>query len=137
MSQFISSILFKTVLLVLPASLFLYSCNSSDQSPPATPTVNEIVQTHDTIPEVAPWADTLINDYLNFHQQDLRGSEEGPLTYIKEYGDWEGKKYLTVRIGNSFPDHYATLKWLFIDSTSRKVFELDIPNDTLIEWVVE
>ena len=126
--------MFKNLSIIFLALIF--SCASPEQQHSEKQEA-VIPTTHDTIPEIALWADPLIEDYLNLHLDKLSGSPQGPLTYIKEYGDWEGKNYLTVRIGQSFTDHYATLQWLFIDSTTKQVFEYDIPNDTLIEWIVD
>jgi len=49
-------------------------------------------------------------------------------------------KYFIFHLGHDVADkggknkRFVTDAWIYIDSLKRKIYEYDLPNDTLIEW---
>ena len=49
--------------------------------------------------------------------------------------------YLIYQIGHDVSDkgntnpRFVTDQWIYIDSLKNKLYEYDLPNDSLIEWV--
>ena len=76
------------------------------------------------------------NDLIKLTRQDSV-SIEWMLDRVEET---DSAIYTIFQIGHTMEDEnhtnprFITDGWLYIDSASQKVFEYDLPNDTLIEW---
>jgi hypothetical protein len=46
--------------------------------------------------------------------------------------------YVVMNIGHSNKDdgdaHFSNDQWLYIDTATRRMYEYDLPNDSLIRW---
>lgn len=88
--------------------------------------------------------DTLILEYINTTNNELikmavkdNLSEEWLLDRIE---NTDTAKYYIFQIGHDVSDsgntnpRFVTDGWIYIDSLTRKIYEYDLPNDSLIEW---
>lgn len=93
---------------------------------------NMVVETHaDEDPATA----ALISNYLAKNQDRFSsaGSEQN-LAYMTDRMERDGKNYLTVQIGMDDEFRFATMQWLYIDTTTKQIYELDIVEDKLVPW---
>ena len=111
----------------LLAGFFLTSCSESTEKK-----VDKLKV--DTIPEVAQWADKYIIKYMESNKDRLTKVDGFPVTYVKETTKRDERKYAMVKIGHSFEQRYITDQWIFIDSLTKEIYELDLENDSLILW---
>lgn len=89
----------------------------------------------DTIIEECKWANEYILKYLKANKGRLIAVDGYPVTYIKESRLEYQRKFCVTRIGHSFESHYVTDQWIYIDSVSKKIYEYDVANDTINEWI--
>lgn len=91
------------------------------------------------------WYDELMVNYVNKSDSGLIGlSRKDPAIKIQWLFDrveeTDTAKYLIFHIGHDVADkgntnkRFVTDGWVYIDSLTRKFYQYDLPNDTLIEW---
>ncbi len=93
---------------------------------------NMVVETHaDEDPATA----ALISRYLALNKDrfGIGGSEQN-LAYMTDRMERDGKHYLTVQIGMDDEFRFATMQWLYIDTSTKQIYELDIVEDKLEPW---
>lgn len=56
------------------------------------------------------------------------------LTYSIEQQTKENKVYTVLGIASELGDHTSMIQWLYYDKDHKKLYEYDLPNDTLIEF---
>ena len=88
--------------------------------------------------------DSLLTNYIKHTDNDLiklTRQDSIPIEWILDrIEDTDSAQYTVFQIGHTEEDEnhtnqrFITDGWLYIDSVSQKVFEYDLPNDTLIEW---
>lgn len=82
------------------------------------------------------WKDSIVMNYVNTTKNPLINIIKKDTiynwSYIFDTDQRDGKDFITVRIGQSMEDHFATSSWLYIDSLRKQTFEMDIVNDSLI-----
>ncbi|HYV93808.1 MAG TPA: hypothetical protein VE978_18675 [Chitinophagales bacterium] len=83
------------------------------------------------------WKDSIVQKYIESSGDPLvaaiRNDTVHGLTYMYESEQRGGRSYITVRIGQSKEYRFVTSAWLYIDSMTKKVYDLDIPSDSLME----
>ena len=80
--------------------------------------------------------DTIVINYIKNTNNELillSKKDTGRLEWYKDIEQRNGIKYFVVEIGTTFEYRFIPRSWLYIDSATRKVYENDIANDTLIE----
>lgn len=85
--------------------------------------------------EQPDWVDDKVLYYLDHNKDRLSSSNTAPLTYLSDISNRDGRSYYMVKIGNIKDEHFSTAQWILIDSSTRKIYELDIAKDTLKLWV--
>ncbi len=81
------------------------------------------------------WTDTLVINYIKHTHNKLillAKKDTARLEWFKDNETRNGTKYIVVEIGSDFEFRFIPRSWLYINSTSRKVYEYDIANDTLL-----
>ena len=114
--------------------LVLISCSNSDSSKVDKSHLQKSLKLSDSISEVAVWADEYILRYLDANQERFTEIEGYPITYIKYTKIRDKKIFAAAQIGHNFKQRFVTEQWIYIDSTTKKVFELHTPIDSLILW---
>ena len=103
--------------------VFLLSCSTNKQE--------EIVEeslSYDNI-------DGIIHRYLDANKIRLTEVDGYPVTYIRDnIQSIKGEQYIVVQIGHSFEHRYVTDQFIYIDSLNKKLYEYDLPNDSLVLW---
>lgn len=82
------------------------------------------------------WVDTIVINYIKNTRNELISlarKDTARLEWYKEIQQRNGIKYIVVEIATTFEHRLIPRSWLYIDSTTRKVYENDITNDSLIK----
>lgn len=129
-------IFYKTTLLLF-VTVALISCTQTLKQEP-----NKAIENSSN--NNTNWYDKLILKYINQTDNQLVR-----LAIKEKYTeDWildrrentESASYLIFHIGHDLTDQgntnprFTTDAWLYIDSLTSKIYEYDLPNDSLIEW---
>lgn len=90
------------------------------------------------------WYDSLVSDYINNSDNELiklslknNVKVEWILDQIEKT---DSTNYYIFNIGQSVSEidgtntRFSSNGWIYIDSISKKVYEYDLPNDSLIVW---
>ena len=90
------------------------------------------------------WYDSLVSDYINNSENQLiklslknNVKVEWILDQIEKT---DSTNYYIFNIGQSVSEsdgsnkRFSSNGWIYIDSLSKKVYEYDLPNDSLIVW---
>ncbi|HVA97306.1 MAG TPA: hypothetical protein VNG53_00305 [Bacteroidia bacterium] len=90
------------------------------------------------------WADTLIKYYISCTKNDMikiaiqdNISEKW---IFDQMINTDTAKYFRFQIGHDVSDsggmnlRFTTDSWIYIDSVTKKIYEYDLPNDSLTEW---
>ena len=56
------------------------------------------------------------------------------LSYSIEEKERDGYSYIMLGISSDFEHHTNIIQWLYLDSSNRKIYEYDLPNDKLIQF---
>jgi hypothetical protein len=84
------------------------------------------------------YLNVLVEYYLaNSKKELVKANLQNPdtnLVYSIENGDKDGRSYVIVGISNEFENHTSIIQWLYLDNETRKLYEYDLANDTLIEF---
>ena len=90
------------------------------------------------------WYDETIKNYVNKSQNPLivvnRQDGKNIEWLLDRTEDTDSAKYFVFQLGHDEVDKGETNKrfvtdgWIYIDSTSRKLYEYDLENDSIIEW---
>ena len=128
--------IFKKATLLIFATISLISCGQTQKQEPN--------KTSENNPNKINWYDELVLKYINQTDNQLvrlaikdKYSEDWVLDRRENTG---GAYYLIFHIGHDLTDEgntdqrFTTDCWLYIDSLTRKIYEYDLPNDSLIEW---
>jgi len=99
--------------------------------------VQEVDTSHNLIGDIVlTWVDTIVINYIKNTRNELITLAKKDTSRLEWYKDVElrnGVKYIVVEIGSTFKHRFIPRSWLYIDSATRKVYENDIANDTLIK----
>ncbi|MBC5839690.1 hypothetical protein [Flavobacterium muglaense] len=140
----------KKALLIL-ISIVISSCNKtykdekniSDKQIDSLSLNNETVNS-DTEPKTKNWYDDLIADYVkNSDNELIRISVKN-----KENVEWlldrtektDSTNYYIFQIGQDVSEkdgsdlRFSTDGWIYVDSISKKIYEYDLPNESLMLW---
>ena len=90
------------------------------------------------------WADSLIENYISHSKSQLirlglkgKTSEEWLFDQIV---NTDTTKYFVFQIGHDVTDkgntnqRFVTDQWIYLDSLTKKLYEYDLVNDSLIRW---
>ncbi len=83
------------------------------------------------------WDEALIEKYLTANAVRFYEKKQQRPSYMKETTQRNGKRYTAVRIGQSNEAQFVTTQWIYLDSVSKKIYEYDIAEDSLIAWPSE
>jgi hypothetical protein len=112
-----------------------FSCKNAHKKTTGNQSISSVTRT---------WTDTILADYIkNTNNKLIRLALKD--TFPEEWlfdrlENWDTTIYLVFHIGHDFLDkgnmnkRFITDGWVYIDSFSRKLYEYDLPKDTLIEW---
>ncbi len=130
----------KKKLLIFLIPIVILACNKTTKND------NNItdIQTLKSETKIKNWYDDLIVDYINKSDNQLIKSA----LKNKEQVDWildrtektDSTNYYIFKIGQDVTDENNTNPrfsfdgWIYIDSLSKKIYEYDLPNDSLIIW---
>lgn len=140
----------KKALLIL-ISIVILSCNKthkdekniSDKQIDSLSLNNETVYS-ETEPKTKNWYDDLISDYVkNSDNELIRISVKN-----KENVEWlldrtektDSTNYYIFQIGQDVSEkdgsdlRFSTDGWIYVDSISKKIYEYDLPNESLMLW---
>ena len=140
----------KKALLIL-ISIVILSCNKtykdkkniSDKQIDSLSLNNETVNS-ETEPKTKNWYDDLIADYVkNSDNELIRISVKN-----KENVEWlldrtektDSTNYYIFQIGQDVSEkdgsdlRFSTDGWIYVDSISKKIYEYDLPNESLMLW---
>lgn len=135
----------KNICLTLLA-IALYSCGnppSEEEKKEKLPEItSDSTQNEETTEEsfeainipASPSTDSLIQDYLDKNKEKFLAGEEDRLSYITDITERDGRDYVSVQIGVSDEFRFSTMQWLYIDTMTHNIYELDIAEDTLLLW---
>jgi hypothetical protein len=140
----------KKTLLLLISFAFL-SCNKTGnvnkpiaEKPIDSLSVIKKVLKSETESKTQKWYDVLIADYIKKSDNKLIKSS----LKNKERIDWlldrtektDSTNYYVFNIGQEVSEEdgsnprFTSSGWIYIDSISKKIYEYDLPNDSLIVW---
>jgi hypothetical protein len=113
----------------------LFSCkNDENKVVTISKTEQKSVVKNDTIKEVALWSDSFIVIYLEKYKNILTEESDVPITYIKSFEQRNGKNYVRVKIGRSTEQRFITDEIIYIDSSTKKIYEYHSGLDSLFVW---
>ena len=136
--------MFKTIFLISTLSFIVLSCKQKTKSSVTKKEIAVINSKDQTLSTNENWIDSLIINYL--YKTDNKLIKSALKDTIPEewlYDDEEKTDsaiYLIFHIGHNVSDKNGTNKrfvtdgWVYIDSLKRKLYEYDLPSDSLIEW---
>lgn len=102
---------------------------------------NQGLKTSDT---TNTWTDSLIKNYI-FHTKSelVRLANKNKISedwLFDQVVNTDTAKYYTFQIGHDVTDEggtnkrFVTDQWIYIDSLTRRLYEYDIANDSLVRW---
>lgn len=133
----------KKLNLILCLTFILFSCgqtNSRKTEIKIDSAISKIIQTNSA--KKNKTFETLIVNYI-------RNSKNELVTLSRDHEEWifdrtekiDTANYLIYQIGHDVSDEgntnfrFITDQWIYIDSLNSKLYEYDLPNDSLVEWV--
>lgn len=88
----------------------------------------------------ANWRDSLILQFINQEGNEMvraARKENRKIEWMNNgLQQTDSAIYYTYQLGHSFEGRFVTDAWLYIDSTRRKLYELDLVEDKLIPFKV-
>ncbi len=123
-------------------SLIAISCNNSNKY--TTDSKDSIAINLNNSNQNSNWYDELIIKYINQSDNEfIKLSRKDSLKtqwLLDNIEVTDTAKYFIFHLGHDVSDkggknrRFVTDAWIYIDSLKRKIYEYDLPNDTLIEW---
>lgn len=117
--------------------------NNADTTTEAIAINNESVKS-ETQPDVKNWYDAIIADYVKKSDNQLiklaLKNKEQVEWLLDRTEKTDSTNYYIFNIGQNVMDEnntnprFTSDGWIYIDSLSKKVYEYDLPNDSLIVW---
>lgn len=90
------------------------------------------------------WYDLLVSDYINKSENELikisLKNNEKIEWILDRIEKTDSTNYYIFNIGQSVSDNdgsntrFSSNGWIYVDSISKKIYEYDLPNDSLIVW---
>lgn len=138
----------KHILLSAVLVTMLFSCTKTLKQNHVTATATESPIDSTTVlkteQNTAMWYDLVIAHYIKNSDIDLIKlaikNNRQLEWYLDRIEDKDSTKYLIFNIGKDEFDEgntnarFTSCGWVYIDSISKKLYEYDLPNDTIIEW---
>ena len=143
---------------ILTLAILFFSCGQSSQSnsnAQDTLTNTKVKQSanQDTIKSsqglktsdsTNTWTDSLIKNYI-FHTKSelVRLANKNKISeewHFDQVVNTDTAKYYTFQIGHDVTDEgktnkrFITDQWIYIDCLTRRLYEYDIANDSLVRW---
>lgn len=107
-------------------------------------TLDANTQSNKDVKEFNDWKDKLIANYIRNSKNELIKSSFERDEYIQWILDRTEKNDTTqfyiyhIGFDESEEDgselRFSTCGWVYLDSVKRKLYEYDLPNDTIVEW---
>jgi len=98
----------------------------------------------DNSKQTQTWTDSLISNYIQHTSNDLikvARNSKMPIEWLYDQAkDTDTAHFLIYQIGHDMTDEegtnprFVTDGWIYIDSLTKKLYEYDLPNDSLIPW---
>ncbi len=117
--------------------------NNADTTTEAIAINNESVKS-ETQPDIKNWYDAIIADYIKKSDNQLiklaLKNKEQVEWLLDRTEKTDSTNYYIFNIGQNVMDEnntnprFTSDGWIYIDSLSKKVYEYDLPNDSLIVW---
>ncbi|MCW3104683.1 MAG: hypothetical protein JWO09_3123 [Bacteroidetes bacterium] len=130
------------LIFLLTLGFLTLSCGETDTKPGD----NEApASTNDLRDKKVNWYEELMINYISKSDNELiKLSRKNPAIKIEWLLDrvenTDTAKYLIFHIGHDVTDdantnmRFVTDGWVYIDSLTRKLYEYDVANDSLMEW---
>jgi hypothetical protein len=87
------------------------------------------------------WADALVTRYITLSDNEgvQYAAKDSSITWIwDQLLDTDSAQYLVCHLGHDYEDEdgrrFITDGWLYIDTLTRRLYEYDVPDDSLIMW---
>ncbi|MFL5811836.1 MAG: hypothetical protein ACJ749_20100 [Flavisolibacter sp.] len=130
------------ILIAVVSLLILNSCKEKavQQKIEAAPKNDtpKILQDNSSSDSIPAWVDSAIMRYINQTNNELIKMNRGDSTPIEWLFDrteeTDSATYLVFHLGHSFEYKYITDSWLYIDSSTRAIYEYDVAKDSLMRW---
>jgi hypothetical protein len=132
------------VVFYLILALLAFSCKQPNRRTLKNESNSSKVIRDSQVVNNALWYDSLVLNYITKTDDELIKMarkdtipEEWLLDDIK---DTDMAKYYVFHIGHDVEDsdgsnkRFVTDGWVYIDSLTRKIYELNVQNDSLVEW---
>jgi len=124
------------------STLIILSCNNSDKK--TSGSIDSTSKSLNNLNQNSNWYDELIIKYINQSDNEfIKLSKKNSIKIqwlLDNIEETDTAKYLIFHLGHDVSDkggknkRFVTDAWIYIDSLKRKIYEYDMPNDTLIEW---
>lgn len=111
---------------------------------PADDTVAQQVPESLPVAGMLAWAESAIGDYLQNGTRDIQllARKQGvtPSWILDRYEETDSATYLIAHLGHNVaePDgsdpRFVTDGWLYLDTVRKRIYEYDLPNDSLVFW---
>ncbi len=131
-------------IIFVPAFLFLFSCQQATEKTVEPKIVSTAISSQPTVGVKKNGLDSLIFDYINqCHNELIMASRKDtvPEQWLIDNADPEDTaSCFMVHIGHDVSDpgntnpRFATDGWIYIQKTTKKIFEYDVAKDTLTAW---
>ena len=133
----------KTLLLL---SLTLLSCSKTTKNEAfvANKKIDSLAVKDTTASTTQNWYDDLIANYIQQSDNELIKSvlkNNDRIEWLLDRTEaTDSAHYYIFNIGQDVTDEnhtnprFTTNGWIYVDSISKKIYEYDIPNDTLVLW---
>ncbi len=142
----------KTISLGLAVFLFLFCTGCGQNKTDGTAVVHERDTAKTTQNaakqaaknELRSWKDSLLEAYVRLSGNEMIKSAR----QNKQLEEWlfdqavhaDTAEYLIYQVGHDVTDEggtnprFVTDQWVYIDTITRKLYEYDLPNDSLVAW---
>ncbi len=81
------------------------------------------------------WADSLVLRYLQAPAEARHYVLPGADAWLWDsFQERDGAVFLMAQLGSDAPGHFVTHGWLYLDTAQRRLYEYDLPADTLVPW---
>lgn len=120
---------------------FIFSCNQIEKKEAKDEVLN--LDKAEIKSEVNVWYDSLVKYYISKSDKESIKDELNSKVEldweIERFENQDSANYFMVKIGHHMSDDGKNMRftadgWICLDSISKKIYEYDVANDTLIEW---
>jgi hypothetical protein len=128
---------------IISLALVLFSCGDANNTRTVVKTDPSVSpNTYSPAAGKIKPLDSLIAKYISASRNKLVGLSRDQEEWIFDRTEkTDTADYLVYQIGHDVTDEgntnprFVTDQWIYIDSLNNRIYEYDLPNDSLIEWL--